>query len=114
MSKSDASQGRYYNIGGGRYVLTSDIDGSDGAGNCRPYENPNRSNGNIWNCSSGVYEWQTGIERWDQYYYAKYDNNSFVTIENPIKLNIRSQLLMIRILTLQLQHHFHIFGKRCC
>ena len=40
MSKSDASQGRYYNIGGGRYVLTSDIDGSDGAGNCRPYDKP--------------------------------------------------------------------------
>ena len=31
MSKSDASQGRYYNIGGGQYILTSDIDGSDGA-----------------------------------------------------------------------------------
>ena len=27
-------------------------------------QDPGAAN-NIWNCSNGVYEWQTGIERWD-------------------------------------------------
>ena len=54
-------------------------------GTCAAVEDPTATN-NIWNCSNGVFEWQTGIERWDQYYYAKYDNNSNVTIESPIKL----------------------------
>ena len=80
MNKTHASQGRYYNIGGGQYILTSDIGGT-----CAAIQDPGAAN-NIWNCANGVFEWQTGIERWDNYYYAKYDNNSFVTIENPIKL----------------------------
>ena len=28
MNKTHASQGRYYNIGGGQYILTSDIGGT--------------------------------------------------------------------------------------
>ena len=38
MTKADASQGRYYNIGGGQYILTSDIDGS---GTCAAIQDPN-------------------------------------------------------------------------
>ena len=81
MNKTHASQGRYYSIGGGQYILTSDI----GSNNCAAVQDPGAAS-NIWNCSGGVFEWNTGIERWDNYYYAKYDNNSFVTIETPIKL----------------------------
>jgi hypothetical protein len=80
MTLADASQGRHYGIGGGRYIFDSDI-----GGNCAAIEDPTAAN-NIWNCTNGVYEWRSGIERWDQYYYAKYDNGSYVNIENPVKI----------------------------
>ena len=83
MTLADATMGRNYHVGGGRYILTSDLDATDGASNCRAREKDD-TNGDIWNCSGGVFQWSTGIERWDQYYYAKYDNNSYVTIQNPV------------------------------
>jgi hypothetical protein len=82
MTKADATFGRHYGIGGGsaNYIFTSDIGGT-----CAAVEDPTATN-NIWNCSNGVFEWRSGVERWDQYYYAKYDNGSNVTIESPVKL----------------------------
>ena len=74
MNTSHKSEGRHYHIGSGRYVISGEV----GTGTCAADDNPAATN-NIWNCPSGVFEWGTGLERWDQYYYAKYDNNSFVT-----------------------------------
>lgn len=81
MTKADATFGRHYGVGGGNYIFTSDI----GTGSCAAVEDPTAGS-NIWECANGVYEWQSGIERWDQYYYAKYDNASYVTVESPVKV----------------------------
>ena len=81
MNTSHKSAGRHYHIGSGRYVISGEV----GTGTCAADDNPAAAN-NIWNCPGGVFEWGTGLERWDQYYYAKYDNNSYVNIESPVKL----------------------------
>ena len=47
MTKSDASFGRHYGVGGGNYIFTSDIGGT-----CAVVEDPTATN-NIWNCSKG-------------------------------------------------------------
>jgi hypothetical protein len=82
MTADDAEQGRNYHVGGGRYVLTSDL----AAANCAAVSDPSVS-ANIWNCASGVFQYETGINRWNKMYYAKYDNSSVVTIEQPISLS---------------------------
>ena len=81
MTVADATQGRNYHVGGGRYIFTSDIGGT-----CAAANDPSATN-NIWNCTNGVFQYETGIERWNKMYYAKYDNGSVVTIEQPISLS---------------------------
>ena len=81
MTVADATQGRNYHVGGGRYIFTSDIGGT-----CAAANDPSATN-NIWNCTNGVFQYETGIERWNKMYYAKYDNGSIVTIEQPISLS---------------------------
>ena len=71
----------YYGFNGGRYILTSDMAGGTCAASVTNGTN------NVWNCSSGVFQYETGLNSWNNRYYAKYaDNSSVVTIRNPISL----------------------------
>ncbi len=81
MTQADATDGYRYHVGGGRYIVNSDIGGT-----CAATEDPSATN-NIWNCASGVYQWRTGINRWDKYYYPTYDNNTVYNIDPPIKVS---------------------------
>ena len=79
LTEGDA--GYNYHIGGGRYIFTSDISGT-----CAANPDPSATN-NIWNCTNGVLQWESGINRWNKMYYAKYtDNSSIVTIDQPTAL----------------------------
>ncbi len=80
MTATDAQQGYHYHVGGGRYILTSDIGGTCAA-------STTDATNNIWNCSSGVFQYESGINSWNKMFYAKYaDNSSVVAIDQPISL----------------------------
>ena len=81
MTEADAQQGYYYGMNDGKYILTSDIGGTCAA-------SVTHSTNNVWNCTNGVFQYETGINSWNNRYYAKYaDNSSVVEIEQPISLS---------------------------
>jgi hypothetical protein len=83
---SDSEKQNHWGFGGGSYVLTSDLtDGSQAT--CGANDNPSVTE-NIWNCTNGVYQWQSGFKRWDQYYFAAYDNGTAVQMDQPIPIEL--------------------------
>ena len=84
LTSSEAEN--HWGFGGGSYVLTSDLTDA-GQSTCGANDNPNVTE-NIWNCTNGVYQWQSGFKRWDKYYYASYDNGTAVQMDQPIPVEL--------------------------